>query len=1196
MMKYKVLFTTIFYSVIIFTGNVCKAQMVEGEDIPEFGKTFGVVPHKHDYTVAAMYMQTNIPGNVMWPVDNMIIRIQLVNNTMQTIKLEGNLETIAYGTKGNAGDIWTPAMFKIKEEDKLSFIATIKAGGFVNVNLKPTIPSRFGAYGFVADLGKYGRQFITSCVRTFAAKKEKIQYPSFCLDDISNDVLQRLGTHAIRHGIAYKPTTTPDFEKWYAAERKQLLAYQKSDIAVLVKMGAPEPFDNYQPMSVSRPWLNEKGVMQNGKTDMAWLPEYDNDFKKLVYKLAAEFGWPKGPVNAFALWNEPWDGVSISGWGADIPRYREIYIKMAEAVEQARRDAGVDILIGGTSSTSNALDKLFADGTDTMLKHFDFCSIHYQGMQSSATIKKWVNRKDSLHGRVKIWDTESWVANTDDRVAAVVATNRSAGYDRAMGVYRGNICHTIPQKIRVADGHTKEIEIVHAWSVAASIGATQHFIGERKFKELLFKNGLPWVTHFEGLTNKKNIVNKEDGTLVIVGDIGEEFGAENVLFRTARGLKELAHEAQLKKEIDKLDTATQQSQINKLKSAITKNEVLDGATLFFEDNNGKFRLFDFYGNRVASANGKIIIPLNSNGYFLRTDGSAGSFDLLLKAVQQAYIQGIEPLETIAFDFLQPLNTGASLRLKLTNVLNRPITGVLKLKIADVVLKDSVVEINFKENETKVIEVTAKAFNNAPDNCYLLNLLFDAGKNGIAVHEETIHVNVISKRKIKVDGILDDWTNALPQRIISDGVKQSSITEEAWFPFKNFDKSTAAGLSNAYLAYDENYFYFAAKVADSSVEDGMIRFESRDDDEFYYAEKTYVPYDKFRFGGAMLQDGISYSVRWEGKIKARYNEEYTFSLNTKNITRLWINNKLVIDSWYNKGKSSATGKIFLSANKTYDIKIELSKEWDAVSTQLTWQSKQQPKQIIPAQYLFHTKNAVPDKGLAAQFFNGPAFNAFSFSRVDSSINLQAGKDDIPDRAFLKKPMAELTWPKNVRRYSYRKDPELPAGNFANHDNVQIAFNVLDEEQKDLYPFPPGTMSGYTNYQCTDYEYALNPVAAKYGGGTEIWRLRAPGMPHKHFFPRQAASPQDGPVKNGALMITRTGNTRIIEAAIPWNEIPQVKKKMEAGQTIKFSYRVNDNSSNDCMELSKGRSVSKINGSFMVDWKVHWANELEFSFEK
>jgi hypothetical protein len=34
----------------------------------------------------------------------------------------------------------------------------------------------------------------------------------------------------------------------------------------------------------------------------------------------------------------------------------------------------------------------------------------------------------------------------------------------------------------------------------------------------------------------------------------------------------------------------------------------------------------------------------------------------------------------------------------------------------------------------------------------------------------------------------------------------------------------------------------------------------------------------------------------------------------------------------------------------------------------------------------------------------------------------------------------------------------------------------------------------------------------------------------------------------------------------------------------------------MELSKRRSVAKRNASFHVDWIEHWANELEFAFEK
>ncbi len=132
--------------------------------------------------------------------------------------------------------------------------------------------------------------------------------------------------------------------------------------------------------------------------------------------------------------------------------------------------------------------------------------------------------------------------------------------------------------------------------------------------------------------------------------------------------------------------------------------------------------------------------------------------------------------------------------------------------------------------------------------------------------------------------------------------------------------------------------------------------------------------------------------------------------------------------------------------------------------------------------------------------------------------------------------------------------------------------------------------------TDYEYALNPVAKEYGGGTEIWRLQYPDMPHKHFYPRQPKSPLDGPAKGGQLVSNHEGNMRIVECALPWTEIPQVKKALDAGQPIKFSFRVNDNKGVGCMELSKGRNVAKRNGSFTVDWAEHWANELEFGFEK
>ena len=184
---------------------------------------------------------------------------------------------------------------------------------------------------------------------------------------------------------------------------------------------------------------------------------------------------------------------------------------------------------------------------------------------------------------------------------------------------------------------------------------------------------------------------------------------------------------------------------------------------------------------------------------------------------------------------------------------------------------------------------------------------------------------------------------------------------------------------------------------------------------------------------------------------------------------------------------------------------------------------------------------------------------------------------------------------MRRFSYRKNFDIPSGN--DHDNVQIAFNVLPDAEKPLLPFPRGTMPHFMVYADTDYEFALNPVAPEYGGGTEVWRLLAPGMPRKHFYPRQPKAPRDGgPVKNAKLVMRRDGNLRIVEAAIPWHEIPRVKDRLDQGKTIRFTYRVNDNKG-PALELAAGRSVSKENAlTFHDDWSTHWANELEFAFER
>ena len=120
------------------------------------------------------------------------------------------------------------------------------------------------------------------------------------------------------------------------------------------------------------------------------------------------------------------------------------------------------------------------------------------------------------------------------------------------------------------------------------------------------------------------------------------------------------------------------------------------------------------------------------------------------------------------------------------------------------------------------------------------MLFDAGDDGKSAHEEDLHVNRIAKRTITVDGNLDDWQGVLPQTIKVETASGPTLTEQAWRPFEKFDVGAATGFALGYLAYDDNYFYFAAKVADSTPDGGTMRFETRDDDQFFYPEKCKGP--------------------------------------------------------------------------------------------------------------------------------------------------------------------------------------------------------------------------------------------------------------------------------------------------------------------------------------------------------------------
>ncbi len=976
------------------------AQMKTGSDMTGFAAAFGLEEGKatKDFKVQeiAVHAGKHEMVNVLWPGEEIEMTLHFTNTSGERLKAKGTVQVIGYGTNVPAGEVWVPSVFKIGENGAVPVEVDITPGGSQNVVIHPQIPEKFGGYALIVDLEGHGRTFAATVVRCLKPDEGRVQFPTYALDTTWDEFMnegvfvlfEKLGIKGMRMGAAFNPAGDPE-EKKSAAHLDSYLGWAKAhDVTVMLTLGDGDA-KSMQPLQRPRPWLSMDNKMLDTKDDRAWLPSYDNEFQGWVESVASRYGWPNGNVNAVELWNEPWEAISISGWGADIPRYRDLFTHMAQGVEAARSKAGVKVLIGGTCSSSNARDKLYPDGSDHFLKWMDFISIHYQALAADPSlVPEWMHRKNE-YGPVRVWDTESWIANAEDRVAGVIASMRAQGQSRTAGIFDGNVYDSKNIKL---DGSI--YPIVQAWSPAAAVAASQKFIGQRDFKELLFKNGLPWIFVFDGLpATGLSEARPDDGTVVILGDLKKIYEPERTLFRSV--------------------------------------SVSPGAVLSLVDTEGIVKLYDFYGNRIPSPDGKIQIPLNGLGYFVRTDESAGSFNKLLQLLRSARIEGIAPVEIKARDLLTPIGLHPSLRVKITNVLNRPIQGSLSASIKSLVLQPQTMDISLGPNESRDVTFQATAGVAIRSNIYPTTIHFSSVDAGSAELHEDLHVNYIAKRSIHVDGDLSDWVGVLPQMLPASGLPPT-MTEEAWLPFKSFDKSTANSAAIVYLAYDDQNFYFAAKIADATTDPGMVNFRKRDDDSYFYPDRSLDP---------------------------------------------------------------------------------------------------------------------------------------------------SGK--------------ELLWPDSVRHYSYRRNFDIPSGS-EEHDNVQIAFNVLSE--KPWLTNPPGTMPGFITYWDTDYEYALNPIAEQFGGGTEVWRLLSPGMPRKHFFPRQPKAPIDGGDVPGAkLVIRRVENTRIVEAAIPWSEIPEVHKKIAGGEPIKFSCRVNDNKGS-AKELATGRSVSKVNSvTFHDDWQNHWANEIEFLAE-
>jgi beta-glucosidase len=84
------------------------------------------------------------------------------------------------------------------------------------------------------------------------------------------------------------------------------------------------------------------------------------------------------------------------------------------------------------------------------------------------------------------------------------------------------------------------------------------------------------------------------------------------------------------------------------------------------------------------------------------------------------------------------------------------------------------------------------------------------------------------------------------------------------------------------------------------------------------------------------DNDKFSIRWTGDLVPVISGNYKISVTTDDGVRLYIDDKLLVDSWFDRGATSDIINMKLEANKKYHIKIEYYENGGVASAKLGWE--------------------------------------------------------------------------------------------------------------------------------------------------------------------------------------------------------------------------------------------------------------------
>ena len=143
------------------------------------------------------------------------------------------------------------------------------------------------------------------------------------------------------------------------------------------------------------------------------------------------------------------------------------------------------------------------------------------------------------------------------------------------------------------------------------------------------------------------------------------------------------------------------------------------------------------------------------------------------------------------------------------------------------------------------------------------------------------------------------------------------------------------------------------------------------------------------GGGVYSDG--FSARWEGFVLPQFTETYTFTTETDDGVRLWVDGKLVVNAWWDMGPTRISGTIALTAGKPVSIKMEYYENGGGAVARLYWSSQSRPEQIVPADRLYTSIGATLSGSGKSYLISGISMLAMGEGDYALSVAAGAGAD-------------------------------------------------------------------------------------------------------------------------------------------------------------------------------------------------------------